>query len=525
MKKNGKIGLYLFVSAIALMPIPTIQFTFEDYSCNYTIKDIKITTDKLNIDYSMPPPTVEWNKTFGGSQWDSLYCVQGTDDGGCVAVGVYTYTDNLNHAWILKLDASGTEEWSTIETSELFGMDFLMTFVQQTDDGGYIVSGYIFKLVNFTGVQYDVGILWKLDAYGKTDWIHWYLQQEEPIITIPWVVYEVDDGFLTAGYVTYSNKAQNIMLMKTNKTGDIEWKRVYDFWNGTSAGRSLCFTDDGGLLISGSSGYDLCLIKTDSNGNPEWYNTYGGSRNELALSRGCYQTNDGGYIFNGITSSYGAGNMDVWVVKTNNKGTMEWNQTYGDSKAETCYNLETTADGGYVFAATKNYGGISGTKDDLWIVRLDRYGYAHWNLTIGGAEEDRAYYICKTTDGGYIVSGRTKSYGTGDCDGWLIKIAPDPGLPVIQVDIHDGLGINMILTNQGTIDAIVVPWQISIKGGLIQLINKTINGTIDVPVGKSETISTGLFLGFGELDITIQVWNNKEVYKGKQFVFFTHIND
>ena len=477
----------------------------------------------LNNGCSVNPPSVEWNKTFGGSQWDTLYCVQGTTDGGCVAVGVYTYTDDLNHAWILKLDAAGNEEWSIIETTELYGMNFLMTFVQQTRDKGYIVAGYVFKTIEQSEEQYDVGMLWKVNSTGSTEWIHWYLQDEEPIIIVPWVVYEVEDGYIATGYVTYTNKTQNIMLMKTNKTGDIEWKKIYTFWNGASTGKSLCFTNDEGFLIAGGAKNDLCLVKTDVNGNPEWYHTYGGSRIEYAFSRNCFQASDGGYLFNGMTSSYGAGNLDVWVVQTDATGNMQWTKTYGEKTAESCLTLEKTFDGGYIFAATKNYGSASGTRDDFWIVRLDSNGYAHWYLTIGGPKEDRAYYISKTMDGGYIVSGRTNSYGAGDCDGWLIKIAPDPGLPNLDIDINGGLGINMVLTNNGSLDATSVPWQINVKGGMRGLVNKTISGTIDVAAGESKTISTGFLFGLGNLQITGKVYEKTKTAGGTQFFILTFL--
>jgi len=376
---------------------------------------------------NMQSPTVEWEKTFGGEEYDLIYCIQETNEGGYIAVGTYTESDDP-YEWMLKLDSEGNEEWSNLYIEETWSEGGMPTFVQQTRDGGYIASTYQWEDDVHNDMGYYIGALYKVDASGTTEWRQrYYVGDEEPIITVPWVVYEVADGYITVGYVTYSDDSLDAMLMKTDSTGEIEWRKIYSFWDGDSAGRSMCFTNDGGYLIAGTAidnNEDFFhMIKTDANGNAEWYKTFGGPKGDASYSRNCYQTSDGGYIINGNTKNYGAGSDDLWLIKTDSSGNMEWNKTYGGTKSEVTWSMCNTNDGGYAIIATTNYGGFSGTKDDALLIKTDNDGNAEWSETYGGSNRDRGYYVSQTNDGGYIISGRTESIGAGGSDGWIMKIS------------------------------------------------------------------------------------------------------
>ena len=98
--------------------------------------------------------------------------------------------------------------------------------------------------------------------------------------------------------------------------------------------------------------------------------------------------------------------------------------------------MDTTNDNGYIFCLTKNYHGFGGNRGDIWIIKTDENGNTVWNQIFGGPKEDRGYYISKTNDGGYIVAGRTESYGNGGSDGILIKISPDKEIPRHSLQIN-----------------------------------------------------------------------------------------
>ena len=154
----------------------------------------------------------------------------------------------------------------------------------------------------------------------------------------------------------------------------------------------------------------------------QWSKTFGGPQKDCANS--VQQTGDGGYIIAGTTESYGAGSEDIWIVKTNPNGDKIWDRTFGGSGSDFCGTIQQTVDGGYIIAgSTGSYG--SGNLD-AWIIKTDSNGNKIWDKTYGGSEADYVWYrgnsIQQTGDGGYIIAGTTASYGTGIENFWLIKI-------------------------------------------------------------------------------------------------------
>jgi len=273
-----------------------------------------------------------------------------------------------------------------------------------------------------------------------------------------------DGGYVMAGG-TYSFGAGggDAYVVKTEGSGNLQWNKTYGeaVWDEAEC---IIDTADGGYAIAGvtasygSGGlnpWDFWMVKTDSSGNHQWNKTYGRSGvNEVAFC--VIQTSDNGYVLVGGTNPpY----WDFWVVKTDLTGNMQWNKTFGSAGEDIATSVLQTVDGGYLVAGSgfanlvrldasgnglwnKTYGGHannmisasdggyilsggsgslgSGTSD-FWAVEVDSSGSVLWNKTYGGVDDDFAYSITETYDGGYALAGYTESFGLPS-KYWLVKI-------------------------------------------------------------------------------------------------------
>jgi hypothetical protein len=205
------------------------------------------------------------------------------------------------------------------------------------------------------------------------------------------------------------------------------WSRAYG-GSGDDCAYSLVATSDGGYALVGSTrsfgagSDDVWLIKTDANGNMQWNKTYGGGFSDCAYS--LVGTADGGYAMAGYTDSFGAGSDDFWLIKTDANGNMQWNKTYGGANSDIGRSLVVAPDGGFAIAGyTSSYGAGA---YDAWLVKTDANGNMQWNKTYGGIWSDYVFSLVNSPDGGYALFGLTYSlytevYDLTLPDVWLIK--------------------------------------------------------------------------------------------------------
>jgi len=199
-------------------------------------------------------------------------------------------------------------------------------------------------------------------------------------------------------------------------------------WNQTFGGESIDWgwwaqqTSDGGYVMTGETlsfsrgSFDAWLLKTDRRGNEEWNVTFGGRFKDGG--RCLQQTSDGGYIIAGYADSYGFPGHDFWLIKTDSNGIEEWNNTYGGEGSDAGFFVRQTFDGGYIVTGyTGSYG--KGSRD-VWLLKTDSHGNMEWQTTLGGAEKEYGMAVNQTRDGGYILVGQTSSYGAGGYDLWLV---------------------------------------------------------------------------------------------------------
>ena len=226
----------------------------------------------------------------------------------------------------------------------------------------------------------------------------------------------------------------------------IEWQKTIGGNDDTNI-NSVQQTTDGGYILAGynndnQNGGDYWIVKLNSNADIEWEKTYGGSSSDVANN--IQQTTDGGYIVAGLTFSHDGdvinnkGYIDAWILKLSTNGAIEWQKTYGGSAVDVLTNIKQTTDGGYIIAGKSNStdGDVTNNQGsaDAWIIKIDTSGNLEWSKTFGGTSSDIANDIQQTTNGEYLIVGGTQS-NNGDItnnygyvDLWVIKLQTNGNL-------------------------------------------------------------------------------------------------
>jgi len=443
-------------------------------------KSLKITSDKGYImtgktksygsgDFDVwllktdPNGIEQWNTTIGGKNADQGYSVEQTSDGGYIIVGdtkSYGYgTLGTEDIWLIKTDENGIEQWNRTFGG---GINDFGYSVLQTSDGGYILIGSTKSVVTY---EFDIWVI-KTNDTGIEEWNKTYGGNQNDygyeIITTSY------GGYALLGYFASSK----IWLIKINETGAEQWNTTYEVGSAVLAGEDVKQTSDGGYVITGGmsdkGNINIFLIKTNQTGVKQWERSYGGVDIEYCYS--VLQTYDGGYALIGFTKSFGSGDYDIWLVKTTETGIEQWNWTFGGALmdiGESLYitpdwdfiiagytssfgagnkdvwlvgmgdkeiqwnktfggdgydwgsSVQQTIDGGYIVAGQK---GISSLNNDVWLIKTDKYGNELWNKTFGGGLNENARTVQQTPDGGYIILANKEVNDNGDSyDFWLIK--------------------------------------------------------------------------------------------------------
>jgi len=261
-------------------------------------------------------------------------------------------------------------------------------FVQQTTDGGYIIVG----TTSWGNDSLNV-LLIKTNDTGEPIWTKTFPKSRDYLKMC--VQQTTDGGYIIVGSTDpIGIDSSDIRLIKTNTVGYTLWTKTFG-GSGDDIGYAVQQTVDGGYIIIGSTesfGSGAWLIKTDSNGDTLWTKIFQGS---VGLS--VQQTSDEGYIITGGTVT-GSGDVDVWINKTDNNGISLWTKTFGGSVNDLGFCVQQTSEGGYIIA------GLVGEFRAL-LLKTDANGNTLWSKNFGGSFFDIAYSVQQAADGGYIIVG------------------------------------------------------------------------------------------------------------------------
>ncbi|MDR6764319.1 hypothetical protein J2Y38_004552 [Flavobacterium sp. 2755] len=398
---------------------------------------------------------LEWQKSIGGNGFDLLQSIKNTNDGGFILAGTSSSGNSfqkkeeskgLSDFWVIKLDASGTEQWQRTIGGD--GQDELVCAFQ-TKDGGYILGGSSSSSPSsISNNKIDE----KITASAKTDL---YSKSEK-----------------SRGNMDY-------WIVKLDRKGVIEWQKTY---GGEYAEllRSMEQTSDNGYILAGYStspisgdkteaangSGDYWIVKLNDSGAIEWQKTYGAEGDDQPYV--IHQTAEGGYIAGGNSNSTGAltslggivGNgTDFWVLRLDTEGGVLWSKTFDFGKVDILTSLVENNDhtyliGGHAKTETRQSligdlakkAGVGKEKDginDYIALKIDDKGEELWNKTVGSNGEDILRKLVETRDGGYLMAGtsnstssKDKNSNIGGNDFWVVKLKDKTKVEKVKASIE-----------------------------------------------------------------------------------------
>lgn len=433
--------------------------------CFFTYLFIRVQTHAQT-----PAPPIISQKTLGGSSNEILYSSYPTSDGGYI-MGAQTYSSNgdaqgsrkgLSDGWIVKTDVSGNIIWQ----NNLAGSrDDVVTSVKETPDQGFIVLGYTSStdgdfFTNHGGTDIFVA---KLSKTGSTEWIKCFggtLDEKSGEIIV-----SSEGGYLfTGGAKSFNGDLLSkfpvdldAWIVKITTTGMMSWQQLFsgiytDFCKAAKQlpNKNYAVVSNIGNTTGTNQREDILVSILLPNGNVNGQNSYGGSRQDLAAS--IETTPDGGFVILGKSNSSNGtltknqGDFDVWLLKMNVNGSLQWQKTFGGSDVEggigtnSFGSIKPTEDGGYVFTSSTNSkdGDVRTTpwigQARVWVVKLNCKQEIQWQKVLGGSGGDFGVFVEQKTDLSYFISANINSNdgdvlgNKGGQDFWFIHLAKDPKL-------------------------------------------------------------------------------------------------
>jgi hypothetical protein len=362
---------------------------------------------------------------LGGAQEDFGYSFQQTEDNGFIMAGrTFSFGTGGWECYLSRFNNNGDTLWTRTFGNVLY--DELQD-VDTTSDGGFIAVGHT-TTTDYSGNVYLI----RTNANGTLLWSKEY-GGAVGLSDKGYSVRETSDGgFIISGTTaTYGAGGDDMYVIKTNSTGAIVWTTTIGSSGVNEAGREVQQTSDGGYIVAGysdglgTSFYDVYLVKLNASGVVQWKKTYGGSSYDFAYT--VQQTTDNGYIIGATTNSFGAGDYNAYLLKTDVNGTLQWSKTYGKTGEDRIQCARQTSDGGYILCGRSNSFGAGNF--DATLHKTDASGNLTWTKGYGGAGDDQGWYVREIGTNSFVFCGYTVSFGAGSKDALLIKTDANGLLP------------------------------------------------------------------------------------------------
>jgi hypothetical protein len=455
-------------------------------------------------------PLIDWQKNYGGTQNDIAQDVIRTADGGYAVAG-YTQSNNVDvvgaisgeDAWILKLNAAGVIEWKQIfggssddrahAIIQTANGDLVFAGTSNSTDGAIIgakggFDGWVVRLTS-AGT-----LLWSSNVGGSDDDALFDLF-EAPTGAL--IVAGESKSFIPG---TTNRGGYDFYLVALRNTGSVIYQKQYGGSSDegvrgvTRLANSIVMAgttaSDNGNVTGNKGGTDIWVVRTRTNGNPIFAQTYGGADAEEGFDITANASGElfvvGSSLSSNVDLPANFGNRDFFVLKLNASGTKLFSRNYGGLNDEVALSVAATADGGAAVAgfsesATGQVGANFGAQD-FWFIELSGAGIIEEEINLGGSDNDAAYAVIPV-GGSYVLAGSSESddqdltSNNGNADYWIVKLSfpaarlaadevaplsmtsfPNPAVDrlvvqadanLVQVEMYDAMG-RMVLVQQAT---------------------------------------------------------------------------
>ena len=360
-------------------------------------------------------PEVEWQRSYGGEDEDACFEAIQTSDGGYILVGYdMSFGPVDSDGWIVKTDEEGDSLWAFE-----FGGEETDVFyrVIQTEDRGYLLAGFSDSVEERGRSAWVV----KINENGRADWSRVFGEPYFCSYYFRSVFITPDDCYSLAGINGLG--IYDYYLIKINPDGETLWSHTYGGEDDENFGSHIPTTDEGYVIVGSTESFealrwDAYLVKIDEDGEEEWYQTYGGRWNDSF--KDIIQTQDGGYVIAGFSSSFEDNSNRGWLVKTDEDGELVWQRLFDGHARGGFQHILPAENGGFILAASRS--------DIPYLIRTDAEGEEQWSTSVDCDLSEDEYSIHITSDGGFIIGG------TYNGDLMLVKLSPDPllGAPAWQ---------------------------------------------------------------------------------------------
>jgi len=369
------------------------------------------------ISFCQAPDSL-WMLNYGGTDHDLGFDVLEDDDGIYYAIGKTKSSGNGGYdAYVVKLDNNGGVIW---EKTYGGALDEQIVSICPALYQGFMLAGYT-----------------ATDAQGISDiWILYISEDGDSIASVKYggltsdqaycIRPNVDQGYIVTSRTSVYQWGDQVYLMKLDVSLDTIWTKTF---GGPSQdyGHWVEETSDYGYIVAGRTYTssapetgDAWAIRTDNNGDTLWTRKYGGNDEDIFYA---VAETDDGFLFAGQTWSFGAGLIDVYVVRTDCNGDTVWTKTYGGSNADYAYRIFKTEDDAFVISGYSQ--SLTGSRD-VYLLKIDIDGNLLWEDYYGDDQDNEYLYGGNpTADGGFVFAGKNAKYFGSDDDMFVLKLGPE----------------------------------------------------------------------------------------------------